>query len=74
MNMIWAAGKYIREDNFTALHFRETKPFGGVKWHPGSYGHHLLASYHAYHYSSFIEDSIKKMHEVLDFHFLRLPS
>ena len=40
--MTWAVGKYMGEKEFTGANLRETKPFGGVKWHPGSNGHHLI--------------------------------
>jgi hypothetical protein len=63
MNSIWAAGKYISEYEFSNDYYRTDKPFGGVKWHPGSHGHRLWGAYQAYQYASMIEDGLQKLHE-----------
>ena len=63
MHSVWSAGKYVTEHEFNGAYFKTEKPFGGVKWHPGSHGHRLWGAYHAYHYASFIEEALQKLHE-----------
>ena len=62
-NTLWSVGKYIKEEKFSQAYFLTEKPFGGRPWHPGSHGHRLLGAYQAYHYASFIEHALQKLHE-----------